>query len=123
MHELSVALQIRTVLEEELTTDDGPLVAGCVHVRVGALANIVPEALEFAWPHAIDGSPSLDGSTIEIEWVEASLRCGECDTTHTTSTLFSLRCPACRSDRVEVVGGDELGITGVDLRQTVTDLP
>jgi hydrogenase nickel incorporation protein HypA/HybF len=123
VHELSVALQIRTVLEEELMTDDGPLVAESVRVQVGALANVVPEALQFAWPHAVSGSRSLDGSRIEIDWVDATLRCGDCAASHTTATLVTLRCPACRSADVEVIGGDELDIVGVDVREPVGGSP
>ena len=118
MHEMTVAIQIRGVLETELATEGEPLVAECVHVQVGALANIVPEALQFAWPHAVSGSASLDGSTIEIDFVEARLSCRACSATHTTATLTTLRCPVCRSAEVQVVGGDELDIIGVDLRQS-----
>lgn len=123
MHELTVAVQIRRVLEDELRAEGGALVAGTVRVQVGALANIVPEALQFAWPHAVAGSPSLGDSTIEIDWVEAALHCRECDATQTIAQLVSLRCPVCRSADVEVVGGDELDIVGVDLRQPVAGPP
>lgn len=119
MHELTVATQIRSVLETELEADGERLVAERVHVQVGALANIIPEALQFAWPHAVAGSASLEGSSIEIDFIEASLRCRSCSATHTTATLTSLRCPACRSAEVAVIGGDELDIIGVDLRQPV----
>ena len=43
------------------------LVVDTVRVQVGALANIVPEALEFAWPHAVADSALLGSSTIEID--------------------------------------------------------
>ena len=75
MHELSVAVQIRNVLESEFADDD--VVVDVVRIQVGALANIVPEALEFAWPHAVSGSELLGSSAIEIDWVEARLRCSD----------------------------------------------
>lgn len=119
MHEMTVAIQVRNVLESELETGGERLVAERVHVQVGALANIMPEALQFAWPHAVAGSASLGGSTIEIDFIEASLSCRSCSAIHTTATLTTLRCPVCRSAEVAVVGGDELDIIGVDLRQPV----
>lgn len=121
MHELSVALRIRDVLEAELAGDDDDLVAESVRVQVGALTNIVPEALEFAWPHAVADSDRLGSSRIEIDWVETSLRCRGCSATHETPNLLSLRCPVCRSGEVEIVGGDELEIIDVAVRQRVAD--
>ena len=117
MHELSVAMRMRSVLETELAADGHQLVVDTVRVQVGALANIVPEALEFAWPHAVADSALLGSSTIEIDWVEAQLRCRDCSATHATPNVYSLRCPACRSDAVEVVGGDELDIIDIDVRR------
>lgn len=123
MHELSVAIQIRNVLEAELAADGDDLVADSVYVQVGALANIVPEALEFAWPHAVSDSTALASSTIEIDWVEVSLRCRDCSATHTTATLLTLRCPVCGSSEVDVVGGDELDIIDVSVRQRLVAPP
>lgn len=123
MHELSVAIRIREVLEQELAGEGDDLVASSVRVRVGALSNIVPEALQFAWPHAVADSSILGASTIEIDWVEASLRCRDCAATHNSATLTTLRCPVCRSAEVEVVGGDELDIVGVDVRDRVPEPP
>ena len=116
MHELTVAVQIRRVLESELA-GDGDLVAERVRVQVGALTGIVPEALEFAWPHAVADSPLLSSATLEIEWIEASLTCGSCSATHRTPNLQTLRCPVCRSPDIEVTGGDELDIADVDVRE------
>ena len=116
MHEMTVAVRIRQVLESELA-DDADLVADLVRVQVGALSGVVPEALQFAWPHAVAESPLLASSTIEIDRIDAGLRCADCAATHTTAMLNALRCPVCRSDRVEIAGGDELDIVSVDIRQ------
>ena len=115
MHELSVAIQIREVPERELADED--VEVELVRLEVGALANIVPEALEFAWPHAVSDSALLGSSTIEIHWVEARLRCADCSATHTTANLFTLRCPVCRSGRVEVIAGEQLDIIDVDVSE------
>ncbi|MGI9643762.1 MAG: hydrogenase maturation nickel metallochaperone HypA [Ilumatobacteraceae bacterium] len=121
MHELSVALRIREVLETELAGDG--VEVDLVRIEVGALANIVPEALEFAWPHAVSDSTLLGASKIEIDWVEARLRCADCSATHTTPNLTSLRCPVCRSGRVEVIEGEQMDIIDVDVRERSTAGP
>lgn len=118
MHELTVAIRIREVLQTELAAEDD-LVVESVRVQVGALTNIVPEALQFAWPHAVADSALLGGSSIDIDWVDAQLRCRSCSATHTSATLVTLRCPACRSGEVDIVGGDELDILDVQVRDVV----
>lgn len=122
MHELTVALQIRSAVESELEADPAPLVATSVHVQIGALTGIVPEALEFAWPHAIAGSEALETAGLEIEWVDTQLLCHPCAETRTIVEQPSLRCPVCRSPDVEVIGGDELDIVAVDVRERVSEM-
>lgn len=121
MHELTVATQICSALEREFedpvdeTAADGPLTVDVVRVRVGALSGIVPEALEFAWPHAVAGSQLLGSAAIEIELVEVAVDCAACSTASTTPDLTRLRCPLCRSPDVQVHGGNELDIVSVDV--------
>lgn len=121
MHELTVAMQICSALERELDDSPdaadatGPLIVDVVRVRVGALSGIVPEALEFAWPHAVAGSRLLGDASIEIEFVDVAVNCTACSTTSTTPDLTRLRCPLCRSPDVQIHGGDELDIVSVDV--------
>lgn len=117
MHELTVAIQIRNAIETELAADNEDLIVDSVHVQVGALTGIVPEALDFAWPHAVSGTPNLASARLVIDWVDALVHCSPCAATYTISTFVSLRCPVCRSPDVELTGGDELDILSVDVRE------
>ena len=122
MHELTVAIQIRQGLEVELSTDDGVLVADAVRVQIGALSGIVPEALLFAWPHAISDSAALGSARLDIDWIDVQLHCAVCNDIYTVTEFRSLRCPQCRSPDVEIVAGDELDIASVDIRGRPQDL-
>jgi hydrogenase nickel incorporation protein HypA/HybF len=122
MHELTVAIQIRRALETELASDDGTLVADAVRVQVGALSGIVPEALQFAWPHAVADSAALGSARLDIDWVDVQLLCGACNDVYTLTEFRSLRCPNCRSPDVEITAGDELDIASVDVRERARDL-
>lgn len=121
MHELTVAVQIRRSLETELASDDGTLVADVVRVQVGALSGIVPEALQFAWPHAVADSAALGSARLDIDWIEVQLHCAACNEVYTLTEFRSLRCPQCRSPGVEIVAGDELDIASVDVREPSRD--
>jgi hydrogenase nickel incorporation protein HypA/HybF len=122
MHELTVAIQIRNALETELASDDGTLIADAVRVQVGAMSGIVPEALQFAWPHAVADSVALGSARLDIDWIDVKLHCGACADVYTLAELRSLRCPNCRSPDVEVIAGDELDIASVDIRDQARDL-
>jgi hydrogenase nickel incorporation protein HypA/HybF len=122
MHELTVAIQIRRGLETELASDEGTLVADVVRVQVGALSGIVPEALQFAWPHAVADSATLGSARLDIDWIDVQLLCVACNDVYTLTEFRSLRCPHCRSPDVEIIAGDELDIASVDVRERARDL-
>ena len=122
MHELTVAIQIRRGLETELASDEGTLVADVVRVQVGALSGIVPEALQFAWPHAVADSATLGSARLDIDWINVQLLCVACNDVYTLTEFRSLRCPHCRSPDVEIIAGDELDIASVDVRERARDL-
>lgn len=122
MHELTVAIQIRRGLETELASDDGSLVADVVRVQVGALSGIVPEALQFAWPHAVADSAALGSARLDVDWIDVQLLCAGCNDVYTLTEFRSLRCPNCRSPDVEIIAGDELDIASVDIRERTRDL-
>lgn len=122
VHELSVALRIRQSLEAEFA-DEPELRVIRVGLQVGALAGVVPAALEFAWSHAVADSTVLAGSRIDIEWIDVTGVCQRCATGRTITSLASLRCPVCGEPLTELTGGDELDIATVDVRDCLERAP
>ena len=119
MHELSVALRIVEALNEELVEeaelfDSGELAVSTVTIEVGALTGLVPEALQFAWDHATEGS-FLRDSRLKIEWVDAAGLCPICRAKRTITNLQSFRCPVCRTPIDQVVGGNEMEILTMEV--------
>lgn len=56
MHELSIALSL-VELAAEAAANAGAERVEAVHLRVGALAGVVPEALQFSFAIAARGTP------------------------------------------------------------------
>jgi len=83
-----------------------------VHVRVGLLAGIVPEAMEFCFDVATAGGP-LDGARLVVERVPGRIACRGCGAESAADDLV-LACP-CGSADVEVVAGRELTLSHVEL--------
>ena len=119
MHELSVALRIVEALDEELadeavSIDSGELAVSAVTIQVGALTGLVPEALQFAWDMATDNS-RLQGSKLNIEWIDAAGYCPVCQADRTITNLQSFRCPVCRTLIEQIVGGNEMEILTMEV--------
>lgn len=84
-----------------------------VHVRIGRLAGVVPEALRFAFDALTPGTVA-EGGWMEIEMVPALCRCVRCERTFEPPD-FVFECPACRSLDVEILQGRELELSQLEV--------
>jgi hydrogenase nickel incorporation protein HypA/HybF len=73
MHELSLVTTLLTLVEEELAKHQLTKLH-VVRVRHGALANVVPDALSFAFEALTQGGP-FEGARLELEEEPLVLRC------------------------------------------------
>jgi hydrogenase nickel incorporation protein HypA/HybF len=65
MHELSIALNIVEIAQQEMLRHGGERVRA-VHLQVGPLAGVAREALLFSFGLACEGTP-VEGSSLIIE--------------------------------------------------------
>ena len=95
MHEMSIVTNLLALVAEELQKHklEKLLMA---RVRYGALANIVPEAMHFAFEALTRGSP-FEGARLELEEEPLVLRCscGAGFSPDTKHELLVAPCPAC----------------------------
>lgn len=112
MHELSIAQSILTIAEEHLPAAAGARVRA-VRVKIGELAGVVPDSLEFCFSAIIPGTP-LEGARLEIEHVLARARCPSCGTVAPVDGLAYL-CPGCGAMGLQLVQGDELRVTEIEI--------
>ena len=79
MHEMSVVTSLLSIVREEMEKHDVHRLL-LVRVRYGALSNIVPEALSFAF-EALTAGTDFEGAVLETEEVPITLKpcpaCGE----------------------------------------------
>ncbi|MDI9387610.1 MAG: hydrogenase maturation nickel metallochaperone HypA [Synergistota bacterium] len=110
MHELSLADAIVSALVKKCE-EEGWGAVRVVNLRVGALRQVFPEMLRFAFETLVKDTP-LSGAALEIEEVPLSWRCGECGSVWAEETGV---CPLCGSFRRETVSGMELEIQSVEV--------
>jgi hydrogenase nickel incorporation protein HypA/HybF len=111
VHEVSLCCQIAAAVGR---ATEGRRVEA-VHVRVGALRQVVPATLRHAWRLVVRGTP-LAGAALRVELVPAVLRCDDCGAERRLGRALGFACPACGSDRTRLTAGEELVLAAVDVR-------
>jgi hydrogenase nickel incorporation protein HypA/HybF len=111
MHELSIALSILDLAEEEGTNRGGRIVA--IYVKLGPLSGVVKEALVSAFELAREGT-ALAQAELVIEEVPLVLHCSACSVDRIPASV-ELRCPVCGALTNEVVRGRELEISALEI--------
>ncbi len=112
MHEASI---IEAVLDSAAAAarNAGATTIHRIRLRVGLLAGVVPEALEFAFAALKQDTPAA-AATLEIEPVPATFRCLDCGTTHQLDQL-SFTCPACSGPMIVDSGGSDLELAQLEV--------
>ncbi|MEV5840784.1 MULTISPECIES: hydrogenase maturation nickel metallochaperone HypA [unclassified Streptomyces] len=112
MHELSIATAI-VEQADEWARADGADTVSTVSVRVGELSGVVPDALDFAFEMARDGT-ALAGARLVVEQVTARAWCGPCGEEFAVGMPPFFWCPRCDRPSTELRSGRELEITAVE---------
>ena len=113
MHELSIALSmIDGVLEQARKHGDARVET--VHLRLGALAGIDKDALEFSYGIACEGTP-LQGSRLVIEQIPIVIYCPVCRTERSLAGLYPMCCPECQAPAYDIRSGRDLEISALEL--------
>jgi hydrogenase nickel incorporation protein HypA/HybF len=115
MHELSIAMSIVDLVEEEAAERGGAAI-NAIHLRLGALAGVVKDALLFSWDVACEGT-SVAGSRLVIEEVPILMYCPACRGPRKPESMQWLVCPECRSPVSEVLQGRELQVVAMEIAE------
>lgn len=112
MHELSIAMSIVDMAQEEAELRDVTIDA--VYLELGALSGVVADALSFSYEVACSGTP-LEGSRLVIKQVPIEAYCPTCKTTRAVSSIQWFCCAECGTPTPEIVHGKELAITALEV--------
>jgi len=113
VHELSVALDLLEGVQQTATRDGIERILA-VHVRIGALSGIAPDALRFSWELATAGTVAAD-SALRIEDVPLVVFCERCAGERAPRAASGLICPSCGSACPRIVRGRELQLVAMEV--------
>ncbi|MET8873300.1 hydrogenase maturation nickel metallochaperone HypA [Nocardia sp. NPDC004278] len=108
MHEMAITQSVIDVVSEHAA---GRMVHS-VTVEVGALCAVVPDAMQFCFELAAEGTLA-EGARLDIRTVPGSAHCRACGADFTLPDLILL-C-ACGSSDVEIKSGMELRIRSMEV--------
>jgi hydrogenase nickel incorporation protein HypA/HybF len=117
MHELSIALSIVELAEEESERQGGARISA-VHLKLGRLSGVVKTALESSFNMAVEGT-ILEGARLVVEDVPIVAYCPQCRAERTIASIQSFVCSACGSALSEIIHGRELEVVALEIEELV----
>lgn len=116
MHELSIAMSILDVIEDEvLRRGQGDARIDSIHLKVGPLSGVVKESLQSAFALAIEGTPR-EGCELKIQDVPLVAFCPMCGVDREIQSVQYLCCPVCDTPTQDVISGRELDVVAMEMR-------
>src|ERR1039458_10230807 len=113
MHELSVAASIVDAVTESAAAYPGARVKE-VRLRVGALASVIEDSLQFCWGITTEGTP-LEGAKLVVKILPVVTHCEACGKDGELQSLQSFRCPHCGEPCSDLRQGREMEIDSIEI--------
>src|SRR5947209_5824192 len=114
MHEIGIANSILEAVLTEAERRPGAI-ARKVAVRIGELAAIDPDALQFSF-ETLTNDTKLACLKLEIEICPRQHRCPGCGTEFRVKD-FNSQCPRCAAVCTECISGDELELAYIEVEE------
>lgn len=113
MHELSIATSLVELACAEASRL-GAARVDALHLRVGPLAGIVPDALRFSFDLATADTP-IAGARLVIVDVPIVAFCERCDAEREIRSPQQLACPACGAMTPDIRQGADLELFAMEI--------
>lgn len=116
MHELSIVSSVVDSVIESLAAYPGARVLE-VRLRVGALAAVIEDSLQFCYGIATEGTP-LAGSLLVVKMLPVLMYCEPCAELVELPGLQSFTCPRCGQPVGDLRQGRELEIEAFEIDES-----
>lgn len=112
MHEMSIAQSLIDIVRDEMSRHDAKRLRS-VHLRIGQMSTVVPEALSFCF-EVITGGTELEGAHLVMEVVPLKGICRACGREFEIED-YAFICPECGGLEIEPRGGQDLSVVELEV--------
>jgi hydrogenase nickel incorporation protein HypA/HybF len=112
MHELSIASEIISIVEEEAKKKKARRI-NSITLEVGKLSGIVVECLEFAFP-IVAKDTLAEEAILKIENIPLKIYCYRCRKEFQLDEV-NFHCPQCKDGNIQITSGRELIIQKIEV--------
>lgn len=112
MHEMSIALGIVTIAQDEVQSRQAEYVS-VIELEIGELSGVELDALDFVWPVAVKDTV-LATAKLDIDYRRGKAKCADCDYEFDVHSL-SDDCPNCGSYFKGIYQGKEMRVKTLTL--------
>jgi len=116
MHELQIATNIISIVEEEICKAGKTEDVKYVYFIAGRMRAIIPETLQFSFDVQKKKHKQLENSKLLIEEIDIVIRCKDCENQQTINEP-AFYCDNCNSTNIEIVTGNELYVDSIELNE------
>ena len=114
MHELQIAQNIITIVNEELVKNKRTEKVKDVIFVAGRMRAIIPETLTFSFDVQKEKHVQLSDARLSIREIDIVIQCRDCGEQHTIDEP-TFHCEKCLSTNIEIKNGNELYVDSVEL--------
>ncbi len=111
MHELAVTQSILEIALQHAAQAGAGRITD-LHLVIGQLSSMVDDSVQFYWDLISQGTPA-EGARLHFRRIPIEMQCRACAHRYTPDGDFM--CPACGSDQVQVVAGEEFYLEAIDV--------
>jgi hydrogenase nickel incorporation protein HypA/HybF len=115
MHELSIVEALIEQVQQEIDRGGHRGRVSRLHLAIGRLSGVSVDSIRFAFQLLAPGTV-VQRAEIHVDQPPAACVCGVCGRRTEIEDLV-VQCPACRSDRIHIEGGNELLLQTIDLEE------
>lgn len=112
MHELSIAMGIVSIAEQETKKANKKSVE-LIELEIGSMAGVELESLHYIWEIAVKDTV-LENAKLQIDFKQAKAKCLECDTFFEMNFIYD-SCPKCKSHFKNILQGKELRVKSLEV--------
>lgn len=112
MHEMSIAQSLIDILKEEMEKHCAKELKS-VHLHIGELSAVVPDALSFCFRVLVEGT-ALAGAELIMKVVPLKGYCPRCRLEFEIKN-YTFLCPFCGNTKIDTIGGRDLSIVEMEV--------